>query len=227
MQGQLRRLYVPCPPLSSTFSPVFSGPFHVGLGRRFEQHALGAIGPVEMIKFTCLPARHHLLVLSMTDFPRPDDALLAALKVIAVGHRQRRQRPPQIAYRPQFPDLGRRKMRALAIEIVMGRKAGLGPPAMLRWARRQRLIAPPVMLGEARPGVLGEIGPRCFSRRIAPPTDVFGIGWMFHGGARGVLEEEGGGDVPALASSLHMLEDVEFRMVAHSSPIALTSNPSL
>jgi hypothetical protein len=36
---------------------------------------------------------------------------------------------------------------------------------------------------------------------------------MFHGGPRGVLEEEGGGDVPALASSLHMLEDVEFWLV--------------
>ena len=69
------------------------------------------------------------------------------------------------------------------------------------------------MLGEARPGILGEIGARCFGRRIAPPTDVFWIGRIFHGGARGVLEEEGGGDVPALASSLHMLEDVEFRVV--------------
>ena len=36
---------------------------------------------------------------------------------------------------------------------------------------------------------------------------------MIHGGARGVLEEEGGGDVPALASSLHMLDGVVFWMV--------------
>ena len=36
---------------------------------------------------------------------------------------------------------------------------------------------------------------------------------MVHGGALGWLEEEGGGDVPAPASSLHMLESVVGRMV--------------
>jgi hypothetical protein len=105
MQGQLRGLYVPCPSLSSAFRHCVCGPFHIDFGRRLEQHAAGLVGAIELVKFASFPALRHLFVVGMADFPRPDDALLAALKVIAISHRQRRQRPTKLAFRPQFPNL--------------------------------------------------------------------------------------------------------------------------
>jgi hypothetical protein len=58
------------------------------------------------------------------------------------------------------------------------------------------------------------MGARLRKRKLGHPyTDGFGIWIMSHGGARGLLEEEGGGDVPAPASSPHMLEGVVFGLV--------------
>ena len=105
-------------------------------------------------------------------------------------------------------------MRAPAIEAVMGRLAGLGAPATQAGASRQRIAARAIMPGEACPRLLRDMGARLRKRKLGHPyTDGFWIWIMIHGGALGWLEEEGGGDVPALASSLHMLEDVEFRLV--------------
>ena len=200
MQGQLRRLYVPCPPLSSAFRPPFRRPFHIGFGRRTEQHAPGAVGAIERVEFARFPARRHFGGLRPSDCGELIDTLHPFTEAVRVHDRGHRiELPPaRIAAQPFFRH-SRRKMRALAIEIVMRRKAGLGPAAAQAGARRQRLLARPVVPGEAGPGSRREIGPRRRGRRIAPPTDVFGIVWIFHGGALGGLEEEGGGDVPALA----------------------------
>jgi len=48
------------------------------------------------------------------------------------------------------------------------------------------------------------------NRHFVPDADDYGSGASAHGGLRWFSEEEDGGEVPALASSLHMLEGVVF-----------------
>ena len=103
--------------------------------------------------------------------------------------------------------LGGGKMRALAIEVVMGGDAQLGAAAAQRRANRQLRFAGAIMFGEARPWRMGNMGAlHPWRGFILPYTDFMGIGAVAHGGALGWLEKEGGGEVPVLASSLHMQE---------------------
>ncbi len=105
MQGQLRRLYVPCPPLSSVFRPPFRRPFHIGFGRRTEQHAPGAVGAIERVEFARFPARRHFGGLRPSDCGELIDTLHPFTEAVRVHDRGHRIELPW----PQtesFPDYG-------------------------------------------------------------------------------------------------------------------------
>ncbi len=160
-----------------------------------------------MVEFAGPPARCHLVPVCQPD--HQDLAETPEPRRQAFFIRNRRHRVHlslvRIATLP-FPLLGGRKMRAPAIEAVMGRTAGLGTPAAQAGAERQGIAARAIMPRETCPWFLRDMGARLRKRKHGHSyTDGFRIWIMSHGGALGWLEEEGGGDVPALASSLHML----------------------
>ena len=87
------------------------------------------------------------------------DPLATALKVPLVPDLgQRRHRLLHRIVSLHLPDLGGRKMRALAIEPVMGVNARFAPPAARARARVKRLCPRALVLRKASPRLIAEIG---------------------------------------------------------------------
>jgi hypothetical protein len=134
------------------------------------------------------------------------DALHFVRKTRAVDHwrHTRKLQPQRIPPRAPFL-LGGRKMRALAIEAVMGRQTRLGTTAVRRRAARQRHPARRIMRRIAIPRLLADAWPRHLcSRLFNPCTEFSGSKLVFHGGPVAGRVEGNGGEVPAMASSRPM-----------------------
>ena len=83
-----------------------------------------------------------------------------------------------------FPLLWRGKMRAPAIEAVMGGHAGFGTAAARAGADRQGIPPRAIMPRETCPRLLRDTGALLRKRKLIHPyTDGFGIGTVDHGGA--------------------------------------------
>ncbi len=185
VQGQLRRLYVPHPPLSSAFSPALSGLLHIDFGRRFHERAPGAPRAVEMVEFARLPAPRQLGGMGLADGVEIVEARKPLGKARRVHDRRhaRKLLQERIAV-PPFGLLPRREMGALAIEPVMGGKAGLGAAAMGRWTGGKRRVARAIMRRETVPRLPRETGARRRGGLAFPQADGPGAGAVVHGGPR-------------------------------------------